>query len=116
MIYCKTINDEVIVVRSLNDIDNIQSIRLIKHGEEPSFSVYMYDGEYDWDWCFDMTNPSDYERVKIYIFALINECDTMAELGYELDSIFRELFDDILIVDVDECEDCCSCDYCNYLQ
>ena len=116
MIYCKTINEEIIVVRPLDDIDNAKSIQLTKHGEEPTLSVYMCDGDYDWDWGFDISVPSNYERVKLCVFDAINACDTMAQLGCVLDSLFREMLDDILIVDIDECEDYCDCKYCGNLQ
>lgn len=116
MLYCKTINEENIVVHPLDDVNIYDYVRLMKHGEEPTLTVYICDGKYDWDWCFDISNPSDYERVKLCVFDAICECDTMEELGCMLDAIFREVFDDILIVDVDECEDCCDCEYCGYLQ
>ena len=116
MLYCKTINEEIIVVQPLDDVENSQCIHLVKHGEEPTLSVYMYDDNYEWDWGFDITVPSDYERIKLCIFEMISECDTMVDLGCTLDSIFREMLDDILIVDIDECEDCCGCEGCGYYQ
>ena len=110
MIYCQTIDKECIVVHSLDDIGNAQCVELIKYGDIPMFAVYVDDGEYEWYWEFEMSTPSDYERVKMNIFDAIFECDTMLELAEALDAIFKNRFKDILIVDeCDECKDCEGC-------
>ena len=100
----------------MDNIDSYECVRLIKYGDETALSVYVYDGKYEWDWAFDISNPSDYERIKLCVFDVICECDTMEELACMMDALFREAFDDILIVDVDECESCCECEYCGYSQ
>lgn len=119
MIYCQTINKECIAVHPLDDINNTQHVELVKYGDTPMFAVYMYDGEDEWVWEFEMYTPSDYERVKMNIFDAIFVCDTMLELAEALDAIFENDFDDILIRNEDgECEGCEGCeeDCCKYNQ
>lgn len=114
MIYCKTINEENIVVRPMDNIDSYECVRLIKHGDETALSVYVYDGKYEWDWAFDISNPSDYERVKLCVFDAICECDTMEELACMMDVMFKDVFDDILIKE--EYADYIDCENCKYFQ
>ena len=110
MIYCQTISKECIEVRPLNNIKNAQYVEFIKYGDIHVFAVCMNDGEKEWTWEFDMSNPSDYERVKMNTFDAIFECDTMLELAEALDSIYRDGFEDILVVD--ECAECGGCNGC----
>ena len=112
MIYCETINKERIAVHPLDDIDSTKYIEIIKDGVEPKFVVWMNDGDVDWVWEFDMTYPSDYERVKLSIFDAIFACETMAELACAFDAIFTNDFEDILIDD--ECDCCGCCDGCEF--
>lgn len=112
MIYCQTTNTEHIAVHPLDDIHNTQWVELIKYGDIPMFAVCVDDGEDEWFWEFEMTNPSDYEKVKMNIFDAIFECSTMLELAEALNAIFDKLFGDILIVD--ECDGCEGC--CKYIQ
>ena len=114
MIYCKTINVERIAVHPMDDVNNTQFIELTKYGDEPVFSVDVCDGEFQYFWEFDMSEPSDYERVKLCIFDMICNCNTMEELVYTLDVIFRDWFEEILIEDRYEC--CADCDGYGYLQ
>ena len=106
MKYCETISRECIAVHPLDDIDNTQYVELIKYGDEPKFAVWVEDNDGAWIWEFDMTCPSNYERVKLSIFDAIFGCDTMKELVNAFDDIFENDFEDILIED--EC-DCCGC-------
>lgn len=110
MIYCQTDNKECIAIHPLDNVDNTQWVEIIKYGDIPMFAVYVDDGEEEWFWEFEMTNPSDYERVKMSIFDAIFGCDTMSELTEALNDIFGEDFGDILIVD--ECDGCTGC--CRY--
>lgn len=114
MLYCKTINKEAILVHPMNDVANHQYVELTKYGDEPTFSVYMFDDENEYFWEFDMCNPSDYERVKLCIFDSICECDTMEELGCMLNAIFEEVFGEILLVE--DCADCIDCEGCGFYQ
>lgn len=107
MIYCQTINVERIAVHPMDDMKSTQYVELTKCGDVPMFSVWMYDGEAEWLWEFEMYTPSDYERVKMNTFDAIFECDTMSELAEALDAVYRDGFEDILIVD--ECEECDGC-------
>lgn len=97
MVYCRTINVERIAVHSMDNLRSTQFVELTKYGDEPTFSVYMYDGEDEWIWEFDMTNPSDYERVKLSIFNAIFECGTMLELAEKIDDVFNDGFETILL-------------------
>lgn len=110
MIYCQTINKECVAVHPLDDINNTQYVELVRHGNIPLLAVWMYDGEDEWVWEFELFNPSDYERIKMNIFDAIFACDTMFELADALDAIFRGSFEDILIVD--ECDGCNGCAKC----
>lgn len=111
MIYCRTIEVERIAVHPMDNMQNTQFVELTKYGDEPVFSVWVYDGEEEWDWEFDMTCPSDYERVKLNIFDAIFECDTMFELARVLDEVFKDGFEGVLIED--ECDCFKGCKYCN---
>ena len=109
MIYCQTINVERIAVHPMDDMKNTQFVELIKYGDIPMFAVCVDDGEDEWFWEFEMTEPSDYERVKMNTFDAIFECDTMLELAEALDSIYKDGFASILVVDeCDGCEGCCK--------
>ena len=111
MIYCRTIEVERIAVHPMNDMKNTQFVELIKHGDVPVFSVWVDDGKEEWFWEFDITCPSDYERVKLNIFDAIFECDTMHELARTLNEVFEDGFEEILIED--ECNCFNGCKYCN---
>ena len=115
MIYCQTINKECIAVHPLDDINDTQFVEFIKYGNTPMFAVWMDDGEYEWVWEFEMSNPSDYERVKMNTFDAIFECDTMLELSEALDAIYKNDFEDILVVDeCDECDECEGYNKCKF--
>lgn len=110
MIYCQTINKECIAVHPLDDINNTLYVEMVKYGSEPKFAVLVED--YDWIWEFDMTCPTDYEKVKMSIFDAIFVCDTTDELVDALGAIFENDFEDILIDD--ECDCCGCCDDCEF--
>lgn len=115
MVYCKTIEVERIAVHPMDNLKNTQFVELTKYGDEPVFSAWMYDGEEEWYWEFDMSCPSDYERVKLNIFDAIFECETMLELAHVLDEVFKDGFEDVLIQDECECK-CLCCGGCNIPQ
>lgn len=112
MIYCKTINEERIAVHPMGDMNNTQFIKLTKYGDEPMFSVSMEDDDSIWFWEFDMSNPSDYDRVRLCIFNAVCKCSTMFELAVILDTVFKDVFEDILYDD--KCEDCIDFENCLY--
>ena len=111
MIYCQTINKECIVVHPLNDVNDTQYIELVKYGDAPILAVWFDNGGREWLWEFDISNSSDYERIKLSIFGVVFDCNTMLELAQTLDEIFNDGFKNILIKDK-----CDSCDGCTYLQ
>lgn len=124
MIYRNTINIERISLSPLDNINSTQFVELVKFGDVATFGVLA--NECFWE--FDMSEPSDYERVKMNIYDAIFECDTMDELCEALNAIFEDGFATILIDDEDnendwvdnddyeedgelpEC-DCCRCPY-----
>ena len=97
MIYRQTINIERIEFSPLNDTNSTNCVELVKFGDTATFSVSMNNDEYEWYWEFDMSEPSDYERVKMNMYDAIFGCDTMEELGEALDAIFEDGFGEILI-------------------
>ena len=111
MIYCQTINKECIAVHPLNNTNETKFVELVKYGDTPMFAVWMNDGEVDWFWEFEMSSPSDYERVKMNIFDAIFKCETMDELAWALNDIFEDEFVDILVID--ECDGCDGCEGCS---
>lgn len=126
MIYRQTINIERIAFSPLDDVNSTQFIELAKFGDVATFGVWA--GE-KWYWEFDMSEPSDYERVKMNVYDAIFECDTMEKLGEALNAIFEDGFGEILLDDddddveefeweeEDDCEDelpDCGCHRCPY--
>lgn len=111
MIYCETLNAECIAVHPLDDIDSTQYVELVKYGDEPKLAVWIGDND-EWTWEFDLTCPSDYERIKLTVFDAVFVCDTMFELADALDSVFKNEYPDILIED--ECDCCGCCGGCKY--
>lgn len=99
MIYCQTVISEKIAVHPMDDTNDTQFVELIKYGSEPTFVVCIEDCNDEWYWEFDMTVPSNYERIKLTIFDMIHECGTMNELACVLDEIFHEGFSSIMIDD-----------------
>lgn len=96
MIYYQTITKECIAIRPLDEHDTY-FVELMKRGNKPEFAVCIDVGEHEYLWIFDGSNPSDYERVKLNVFDVIFEWDTIHELVDSLDAIFRHDFDNILI-------------------
>lgn len=116
MIYSETMNIERIVVHPMDNMKSTQFVELIKDGIQSSFIVWLDDGKEEWYWEFDITCPSDYERVKLSIFDAIFECNTMNELARVLDGVFHDGFETILIEEYEEaCEHCDMCNGCKYL-
>ena len=111
MRYYQTINVERIAVHPLDDVSSTRYVELMKYGYAPFFAVWVNDGKDNRFWEFEMFTPSDYERVKLNTFDAIFECDTMLELAEALDAVYRNDFEDILIID--ECENCDGCGGCN---
>ena len=110
MIYRHTIHIERIMLSPLDNIDSVQFLELVKFGDTTTFGVFINNEEDSWYWEFDMSEPSDYERVKMNIYDAIFECDTMDELGEALDAIFGDGFGEILLCcNRDEDEDSKKC-------
>ena len=101
MIYRNTINIERISLSPLDNINSTQFVELVKFGDVATFGVLA--NECFWE--FDMSEPSDYERVKMNIYDAIFECDTMDELCEALNAIFEDGFATILVSDENDCEE-----------
>lgn len=126
--YYDTITTEHIAICPMSDTGYVNEecvdfIEFTKYGDDLVFSVSTYvDGE-EWFWKFDMEVISDYERVKAAVLTNISNCNTMKELVIELDKLFNNNFEGILIEsnfheknkfrNNDECESENVCDGCN---
>lgn len=114
MVYNGTNKTEVIWFSPENDLEEVHYIELIKSDDEPVFYVTACCNE-DWMWAFYMDGVSNYEMVKYTIIDTAFGCVSMGELLDNLDEIFADEFEDILVEDEDECEcDGSCCEYCNH--
>lgn len=111
MIYYGTEKEEFIYFHLEDDEDDIHFIAMERDCDEPVFYVRTCCNS-DWEWKFYDT-ASNYEMVKHAIFDLGFDCDDMDELLFELDGVFEEIFDEIVIWDCDGTCDCESgCNHC----
>lgn len=126
--YYDTITTEHIAICPMNnagyvDEEDMNFIEFTKYGDDLVFYVSMYVDNKEWFWKFDMEVPSDYERVKAAVLTNISNYNTMKELVIELDKLFNNNFEGILIEsnlheknkfrNNDECESENVCDECN---
>lgn len=63
----------------------------------------------DWEWKFHYT-VGNYELVKHVIFDVGFDSENMADLLWNLDGIFEDIFDEIVVWDECECNGNCECD------
>lgn len=111
MIYCGTGALERILIHEADDLEQQHWIDIAMHKEDATFAVTCCcDDSWEWEFYY---GKSDYERVKFVIMNAICECDDMDELLDELDEIFVEDFEDILVDEDDfECDgDCDNCEF-----
>ena len=114
MVYHGTSVHEMIQFQAIGDPD-FHFIEMIKSADEPTFSVICCC-EPEWYYEFYMENNSDYERVKMTIMDEVFDCQDVEELLDELNDIFEEMFEDILVEDDCDCDDCCAhCECSKYL-
>ena len=111
MILCGIMEMEQIDLHPEIDLDQLHSIALIKAKHEPKFYVYS-DYDSTWFWRFWNTSKTDYERVKMCIMDVANECDDIEETLNTLSATFLEYFDDMLVLEED-CECACGNAGCN---
>lgn len=114
MIYCGTEKAELIYFHLEDDESERHFIAMER---DPDCAVLYVRAccNSDWEWKFH-DNASNYEMVKHAIFDAGFDADDMEDFLYELDSVFEEYFDEIVIWD-NECKGSCDCDsgceHCN---
>ena len=108
MTYCGTAVNEVIYVHPNNNIDEHGTVIMRKDAHESVFNVLVVGNEHAEEWTFAYECNTDYERVKLCIFDMIAEVDTMDELQECLSVVFAECFD-YMLVDAGCCGNCESC-------
>lgn len=110
MVYYSNYVTEGIVFHSKDDVDDFYIIALTKNLDGGTFTVEV-DFDDEWKWEFDLGCPANYEMVKHMIMDVAFSCENEDELLMELDSVFEEMFEEIVVWD-DDCDgDCehCSC-------
>ena len=109
MIFCGSYEQERIIVHPMDALNESHYLTITKGKDTPTFSVTCCCDD-EWFWEFWYTK-SDYERIKFVIMKTIFECETMDELMDELDEVFWDGFEDILVEYEYECNgDCANCD------
>ena len=111
MTYYGTEKAELIYFYPNGNKDDLHFIVMERDCDESVFYVRACCNS-NWEWKFYDT-ASNYEMVKHAIFDAGFECEAMDEMLFELDGIFEEIFDEIVIWD--ECEATCDCESgCNH--
>ena len=106
MIYCGTENVELIYFHLEDDQNERHLIMMERNADENVFYVRTCCHP-EWEWKFAYTT-SHYEMVKHAIFDAGFDCEDIDDLLFELDDVFEEYFNEIVIFN--ECEDNCDCD------
>jgi hypothetical protein len=110
MIYYGTEKVEFIYFHLEDNEDDLHFIAMERDCDEPVFYVRTCCNN-DWEWKFYDTT-SNYDMVKYAIIDASFDCKDMQEYLFELDSVFEEIFDEIVIWD---CEATCDCETgCNH--
>ena len=109
MVYYGTEKAELIYFHEKGNENNMHFIVMEQDCDESVFYVRTCCNS-DWEWKF-YYNPSNYEMVKHMIMDAGFECDAMDEMLFELDGIFEEIFEEIVVWD--ECECNRSCEHCD---
>ena len=94
------------------DLSDACCIEMIKDIDEPVFYVTTCCNT-DWVWKFRLDGESNYEMIKHTIIDAIFECENIAELMDNLDGIFVEDFDDIVMYEEEMHDELC-CECCNH--
>lgn len=101
MIYHGTTNTETIIVHPFDDETDVQFIDIVTDAE--TSLLYVNIGECSWE--FMMRSLSDYEWIKFTIMEVIQTVENMEELVSELNEVFVENFEDILVEYSDDFDD-----------
>lgn len=111
MRYGGTENVEMIYFSPMDALNETHFITMQKVFDEPVFCVSCCCDD-DWFYAFSFEDNTTYERVKFNIMDAIFNCETTNELLDYLDEVFTEGFDDVLIYDDDEDDECCGMCIC----
>lgn len=98
---------EGILFPTNGDTSDFYIVSLTKNLDGKTFRVEV-DFDDDWHWDFSLNYPGNYEMVKHMIMDIVMDSDNEDELLMELDEIFEEMFDEIVVWD--ECAATCDCD------
>lgn len=109
MIYKGTEKAEIIYFHTETDENDCHFIMMERDGNEPVFYVRTCCNS-DWEWKFHY-NLSNYEMVKHTIWDVGFDSEDMEEMLWELDGIFEEIFDKIVIWDKCKCDG--GCEHCD---
>ena len=106
MVYYGSYMTEGIVFHSRENKGDLFIIALTKN---PDGAVCRVEVDFDseWYWEFEMI-PGAYELVKHTIMDVAFDCDNEDDLLMELDTMFEEVFGEIVIWNEEECN--CDCE------
>ena len=111
MIYYGTEKAELIYFQLENEEDEQHFIAMIMDCDEAVFYVRTCCMN-DWEWKFHYT-ASNYDMVKHAIFDAGFDHANMKDMLWELDGIFEDILDEIVVWDEDECDCGNNCGHCN---
>ena len=113
MVYYSNYATEGMVFHAKEDVNHFYIIALTKNLDGETFRVEVNFND-DWYWELEMI-PGAYELVKHMIMDVAFECDNEDELLMELDAMFEDCFNEIVIWNDEECEATCDCNSgCNH--
>lgn len=108
MVYYGNYTTDGIVFHSKGDVDDFYIIAFTKNLDGETFRVEV-DFDDDWYWELEMI-PGAYELVTHMVMDVAFECENADELLMELDAMFEEVFNEIVVWD-DKKEKCnCDCE------
>ena len=106
MIYYGTYMTEGILFHTKEDVNDFYIIALTKNPDGKTFRVEV-DFDEDWNWEFMMDYPGNYELVKHAIMDIAFDSDDADELLMNLDEVFEDMFDEIVVCN--KCAADCDC-------
>ena len=101
MIYHGTTKTETILVHPFDDETDIQFVDMVTDADLTI--LYVNVDEYSWE--FVLRSLSDYEWIKFAIMEVIQTVNDIEELVAELNEVFIENFEDILVEYSDDDDD-----------
>jgi hypothetical protein len=110
MIYCGTDKVELIYFHLDEDKNERHFITMEQDADENVFYVKTCCNP-EWEWKFAYT-AGNYEMVKHAIFDAGFDSENMENMLYELDEIFEEYFEEIVMLDECNCDCENGCNHC----